>query len=139
MALTGMPPDRLREFTQQILQLQTAILQDIQNAIQQWSQMLPTQITGNIISVPAKVDIYNQSKYSINDSEWTEVNLHGDVVIITADDDTYYSKVTGMTGFILRSGAYLLIARSEELDRLYFKAVAGSTDLYVQELVIKQK
>jgi len=138
-ALTGMPPDRLREFTQQILQLQTAILQDIQNAVQQWSQMLPTQITGNIISIPAKVDIYDQGKYSIDDSKWTEINLHGDIVVITADDDIYYSKVTGMTGFILRSGAYLVITRSEKLDKLYFKAVVGSTSLYIQELLIKQE
>jgi len=149
-ALTGMTPERIREyytqvteiqrdFTQQIMQMQSTVIKELKESVQQWMQMLPAQITGNIISIPAKVDIYDQRKYSIDDSKWTEVNLHGDIIVITADDDVYYSKTTGMTGFILRSGAYLVITRSEELDKLYFKAVVGSTSLYIQELLIKQE
>lgn len=96
----------------------------------------PTTAVSQIVSLPAKVDIITNSVIEVDETEYKRYRLTGDLTIINSDDDVYYTKRPDMPGFPLRGGVYLVISRSDDLSEIYFKAVTGTTKVYIQELRI---
>ena len=98
------------------------------------------KVTGNVIALPAKVDIYDTDIIEVDETKWYEYdNLSGDIIMITADDDVFYAKTTGDDPFPLRGNNYLIFTRYRGLNKLYFRAAIGSTKVYIQKLVIKNE
>lgn len=99
-------------------------------------QIVPAMPT-RIVSLPYPADIIGASTYNVSETDYQEVKLDGDIVIVTADSDIYIAKRPQQDlSFPLWSNAYLIMPRSKNLDRLYIKAVSGSANAYLLFLSI---
>lgn len=56
-----------------------------------------------------------------------KVNIYGDAIIITPEDDILVTGKPNAPGFPLYSGTYMFLSRTDELEHIYIKSNTGST------------
>ena len=89
-----------------------------------------------VVSLPYPLDIIGVAEVEVSETEAKRVPLDGDLIVLTSDGDIKFGKRPDSM-YPLWMGSYLIMSRSDTLNEIYIRSIAGTARAYVLMLAIR--
>lgn len=91
----------------------------------------------SVVSIPAGSKLVYTDSISVSTSNWYELDMDTDMVVIVSSDDILVSPREDQPGFLVQGGVYFALNRSKDFKTLYIKAANTNTTVWIAGLEIE--
>lgn len=96
------------------------------------------QFQQKAVEIFERIERIDTFKLEASPDEYKDINLYGDVIVITPEDTILLSGRPDAPGIPVYPGVYMTFKKSEKLNRIYIKSNTGSTvNVYFMVLTLE--